>query len=475
MSGKPERRKRTRGAGEELDSGSRRAPPATAAKRSRLAPPLGERQRRELEEEGQEGREGGAKGGLRWPGREAAREQGQGRQRECAEAGTEEFFGMQSESVAMAAVAVAHEPPPQECGICLEAIGERGVLDSCAHMFCYACIDRWLARSCRCPLCKRAVTTLSSARGIGPGLMAVPLSVPALTSSAASASQAAMSVGSGLPPRFAALGVSSSSSGPVPVKIFGPAHAGGCATPPRKVKRVAQRELRETLQREDDEDSEEDIHDLLDQISVVARTLGLRFTYRHRTVLDGVGAGPSAAGAPPCPDSRSACEPGSGARLSDLVVSRTAGSYSTFNFNDLLVSDSPQSAQVPGRCHQVHLQREPSKHQLEPQDGAALAAAIEQLESEPEDRAAELFPTSLVASSSSSSFFSSLSSSSSSAALQPVTRSRAGPSANLSPEELLLASILSGADLPSQRRRVDRGADPRKDAGGAACTGSSAL
>ena len=29
---------------------------------------------------------------------------------------------------------------------------------------------------------------------------------------------------------------------------------------------------------------------------------------------------------------------------------------------------------------------------------------------------------------------------------------------------------LSGADLPSQRRRVDRSADPRKDAGAACCS-----
>ena len=478
MSERLERRKRGRGAGEEPAAteaaGPRRvAPPAAAAKRSRLAPQHGERRRRE----GEEGEEAEAEA----EAQAEAQAQAQGRGRQELRAWADDGDALGLPAAAAAAAAYEQPPPLQECGICLEAIlGERGVLDSCAHLFCYTCIDRWLARSCRCPFCKRVVTTLSSARATG--LVAAP--VPVLACSPASATLATASAHARFP-GIASQGTSSSLSGLVPARSFGPAHV-GCATPPRMVKRVAQRELRETLQREDDEDSEEDIHDLLDQISVVARTLGLRFTYRQRTVLGGAGGvggagtGSSPATGPLSPDSISACEPGSDGRLSNLMVGQPAGLFSAFSFGDLLVNDS---STAPARYNQPQLQHEPIKYQLQAQDGAALAVAIEQLEKEPDDKLGELFPASLSgvfsssssssfsssSSSSSSSFFSS-SSSSSSAALLPSARSQAAASARLSPEELLLASLLSGANLPSQRRRADRSADPRKDAGSTCCS-----
>ncbi|GBG31993.1 E3 ubiquitin-protein ligase Topors [Hondaea fermentalgiana] len=50
-------------------------------------------------------------------------------------------------------------------------------------------------------------------------------------------------------------------------------------------KSVARRELRDTLEREDEE-SDDDIHDFMDNIALVARSLGLRLNYVHRTELD---------------------------------------------------------------------------------------------------------------------------------------------------------------------------------------------
>jgi len=102
------------------------------------------------------------------------------------------------------------------CGICFDTIEERGVMDSCEHMFCYECIDRWLDRSCRCPHCKRMVTTLTSDKS-------------------------------------------------------------------SKGKAVVQRELKETLEHED-EDSDEDMHELLDHFSMMARTLGIQVNFVHQTM-----------------------------------------------------------------------------------------------------------------------------------------------------------------------------------------------
>lgn len=47
------------------------------------------------------------------------------------------------------------------CGICLDSVSERGVLDSCEHIFCYSCLKTWLQRSSSCPHCKRQVHTVT--------------------------------------------------------------------------------------------------------------------------------------------------------------------------------------------------------------------------------------------------------------------------------------------------------------------------
>jgi hypothetical protein len=40
------------------------------------------------------------------------------------------------------------------CVICFEAIKEQGIIDSCNHIFCFDCIDKWRKYSTRCPVCK---------------------------------------------------------------------------------------------------------------------------------------------------------------------------------------------------------------------------------------------------------------------------------------------------------------------------------
>ncbi|KAH7550082.1 hypothetical protein JRO89_XS13G0132300 [Xanthoceras sorbifolium] len=40
------------------------------------------------------------------------------------------------------------------CGICMDIIIDRGVLDCCQHWFCFACIDNWSTITNLCPLCQ---------------------------------------------------------------------------------------------------------------------------------------------------------------------------------------------------------------------------------------------------------------------------------------------------------------------------------
>ncbi|KAK8523604.1 hypothetical protein V6N13_057199 [Hibiscus sabdariffa] len=40
------------------------------------------------------------------------------------------------------------------CGICMDVIIDRGVLDCCQHWFCFACIDNWATITNLCPLCQ---------------------------------------------------------------------------------------------------------------------------------------------------------------------------------------------------------------------------------------------------------------------------------------------------------------------------------
>ncbi|THU55524.1 hypothetical protein C4D60_Mb11t07480 [Musa balbisiana] len=50
--------------------------------------------------------------------------------------------------------------PPPDCAVCLEGFkkGERcRALPSCGHVFHVACVDRWLAKSRGCPICRALV------------------------------------------------------------------------------------------------------------------------------------------------------------------------------------------------------------------------------------------------------------------------------------------------------------------------------
>ncbi|OMP02920.1 Zinc finger, RING-type [Corchorus olitorius] len=42
----------------------------------------------------------------------------------------------------------------ERCGICMDIIIDRGVLDCCQHWFCFACIDNWATITNLCPLCQ---------------------------------------------------------------------------------------------------------------------------------------------------------------------------------------------------------------------------------------------------------------------------------------------------------------------------------
>ncbi|XP_065858571.1 uncharacterized protein At4g10930 isoform X2 [Euphorbia lathyris] len=42
----------------------------------------------------------------------------------------------------------------ERCGICMDIIVDRGVLDCCQHWFCFDCIDNWATITNLCPLCQ---------------------------------------------------------------------------------------------------------------------------------------------------------------------------------------------------------------------------------------------------------------------------------------------------------------------------------
>nr|XP_043613426.1 uncharacterized protein At4g10930 [Erigeron canadensis] len=43
----------------------------------------------------------------------------------------------------------------QRCGICMDVVVDRGVLDCCQHWFCFSCIDNWASITNLCPLCQK--------------------------------------------------------------------------------------------------------------------------------------------------------------------------------------------------------------------------------------------------------------------------------------------------------------------------------
>lgn len=42
----------------------------------------------------------------------------------------------------------------ETCGICMDMVIDRGVLDCCQHWFCFVCIDNWATITNLCPLCQ---------------------------------------------------------------------------------------------------------------------------------------------------------------------------------------------------------------------------------------------------------------------------------------------------------------------------------
>ncbi|CAN4095193.1 unnamed protein product [Withania somnifera] len=42
----------------------------------------------------------------------------------------------------------------ERCGICMDVVIDRGVLDGCQHWFCFTCIDNWATITNLCPLCQ---------------------------------------------------------------------------------------------------------------------------------------------------------------------------------------------------------------------------------------------------------------------------------------------------------------------------------
>jgi len=54
------------------------------------------------------------------------------------------------------------EAPEQlECGICLDKITSRGIINVCEHLFCFDCISKWSKLANTCPMCKRRFTRLT--------------------------------------------------------------------------------------------------------------------------------------------------------------------------------------------------------------------------------------------------------------------------------------------------------------------------
>ncbi|OVA00961.1 zinc finger protein [Macleaya cordata] len=43
----------------------------------------------------------------------------------------------------------------ERCGICMDVVIDRGLLDCCQHWFCFACIDNWATITSLCPLCQK--------------------------------------------------------------------------------------------------------------------------------------------------------------------------------------------------------------------------------------------------------------------------------------------------------------------------------
>ncbi|KAJ6701873.1 RING/U-BOX PROTEIN [Salix koriyanagi] len=49
----------------------------------------------------------------------------------------------------------------ERCGICMDIVIDRGVLDCCHHWFCFGCIDNWATITNLCPLCQNEFQSIT--------------------------------------------------------------------------------------------------------------------------------------------------------------------------------------------------------------------------------------------------------------------------------------------------------------------------
>ncbi|CAM9003086.1 unnamed protein product [Rhodiola kirilowii] len=49
----------------------------------------------------------------------------------------------------------------ERCGICMDVVIDRGVLDCCEHWFCFLCIDNWATITNLCPLCQNEFQSIT--------------------------------------------------------------------------------------------------------------------------------------------------------------------------------------------------------------------------------------------------------------------------------------------------------------------------
>uniref|UniRef100_A0A7N0RC30 RING-type domain-containing protein n=1 Tax=Kalanchoe fedtschenkoi TaxID=63787 RepID=A0A7N0RC30_KALFE len=49
----------------------------------------------------------------------------------------------------------------ERCGICMDVVIDRGVLDCCEHWFCFPCIDNWATITNLCPLCQKEFQSIT--------------------------------------------------------------------------------------------------------------------------------------------------------------------------------------------------------------------------------------------------------------------------------------------------------------------------
>ncbi|KAI4326810.1 hypothetical protein L6164_019341 [Bauhinia variegata] len=49
----------------------------------------------------------------------------------------------------------------ERCGICMDVVVDRGVLDCCQHWFCFVCIDNWATITNLCPLCQNELQLIT--------------------------------------------------------------------------------------------------------------------------------------------------------------------------------------------------------------------------------------------------------------------------------------------------------------------------